>query len=107
MSHDSLPRRRFLTTLAGLCATGAALPSILARLRHQPWANNGPIVIRDSHFVAESPVWVTLHTNQGTYKAPIIDGVADFTHMVPHGGPLYIHAMDANGSPYIPAQLKL
>src|SRR5690348_3786580 len=107
MPHDSLPRRRFLATLAGLCATGAALPSILARLRRDPWADNGPLVIRDSVFVDESPIWVTLHTNQGTYKAPIIDGVADFTHMVPHGGPLYVYAVDANGNPDVPASIRL
>lgn len=107
---DSLPRRRFLAALAGLFAAGAAAPSILGRLRRDPvteWADNGPLVLRDNVFYDEPPVWVTMHTNQGTYRAPIIDGVADFTHMTPHSGALWIYAVDANGSPWIPAQIKL
>lgn len=111
MPHDTPQSRRgFLASLGAIVVAGSAAPSILARLRRPSVADDGPIIFRDNVLTApaERSVMVTMTTSAGTYRAPIVDGVADFSHVIPKSaGWMRITSVYANGSPWIPGQIKL
>lgn len=86
-------RRGFIAQLAALVAAGTAAPAIVAQLR--PSA-------REPFRVDRSSI-ATLTTADGAeYSAPIVNGVADFTSVLPGSG--WIVLTDVSGAP---AQIRI
>jgi hypothetical protein len=112
MSEARQSRRGFLAAFAGLVVAGRAAPAILAKMRAPSWetadpdAVVGPVLMRHNTVYAPAQC-VTLTTSHGTYRAPIVDGVADFAHVLPKGRHYVVTAMDANGSPVVPCQIRI